>query len=75
MIPPMEIDEGAVEVLETSFGATQDETINVIARGPGFRSTGSQLRDLIVSRIALKKVEGNVLERDGNLTLQATALP
>ncbi|MDX0567205.1 DUF3320 domain-containing protein [Sinorhizobium medicae] len=69
MIPPMEIDEGLVEVLETSFGATEDEAVSAIARGLGFKSTSSQLRELIVSQIALQKGEGKIVERDGMLTI------
>jgi hypothetical protein len=69
MIPPMEIDEGLAEVLDASFGATEDEAVNAIARGLGFRSTSSQLRELIASRIALQKGEGRIEERDGMLKI------
>jgi len=69
MIPPMEIDEGLVEVLETGFGATEDEAVNAIARGLGFKSTSSQLRELILSRIATQKGEGRLVELDRMLTM------
>jgi very-short-patch-repair endonuclease len=68
MIPPMEIDEGLLAVLETSFGATEDEAINAIARGLGFKSTSSQLREVINGRINLLKSEGRVQAKDGMLT-------
>jgi len=67
MIPPTEIDEGLVSVIESSFGATVDEAVNAIARGFGFKSTSSQLREVIISRIELLKAEGRLLERDGML--------
>ncbi|MCO6178042.1 DUF3320 domain-containing protein [Ciceribacter sp. RN22] len=75
MIPPMEIDEGLTSIIETSFGATEDEAVNAIARGLGFRATSSQLRDLIVSRIELLKEQGTLQVRDGMLTLGATTAP
>ena len=71
MIPPMEIDEGLVQVLGTSFGATEDEAVNAIARGLGFKSTSSQLREIILSRIAMQKGEGTIVEREGMLTIAA----
>jgi very-short-patch-repair endonuclease len=67
MIPPMEIDEGLVAVIESSFGATTDEAVNAIARGLGFKSTSSQMRDVIVSRIELLRAEGRLQVRDGML--------
>ncbi len=69
LIPPMEIDEGLMDVLETSFGATEDEAVNAIARGLGFKSTSSQLRELIASRIVLQKGEGRIQEREGMLSV------
>ncbi|WP_421368628.1 DUF3320 domain-containing protein [Agrobacterium tumefaciens] len=68
MIPPMEIDEGLLAVLETSFGATEDEAVNAIARGLGFKSTSSQLRDVLIKRIHLLESEGRIQTKDGMLT-------
>ncbi|MBB4188957.1 very-short-patch-repair endonuclease [Sinorhizobium terangae] len=75
MIPPMEIDEGLTSIIETSFGATEDEAVNAIARGLGFRATSSQLRDFIVSRIELLTAQGTLQVRDGMLTLGPTTAP
>ncbi|MGO7421052.1 hypothetical protein ACCT09_14120, partial [Rhizobium ruizarguesonis] len=44
MIPPMEIDQGLISVVGTGLGATDDEAVNAVARGLGFKSTSSQLR-------------------------------
>ncbi|MBB4954563.1 very-short-patch-repair endonuclease [Agrobacterium vitis] len=74
MIPPMEVDAGLLSLIGTSFGATEDEAISSIARGLGFRSTSSQLRDLIVSRIGGLKAEGRLQSRDGMLCLGVDAL-
>ncbi|MGO7208478.1 DUF3320 domain-containing protein, partial [Rhizobium ruizarguesonis] len=43
MIPPMEIDQGLISVVGTGLGATDDEAVNAVARGLGFKSTSSQL--------------------------------
>lgn len=67
MIPPMEVDEGILSVLEAGFGATEDETVNAIARGLGFRATSSQLKEVIKSRIGLLVAEGRVQVRDNML--------
>lgn len=72
-IPPMEIDEGLLSVLESSFGATDEEAVNAIARGLGFKATSSQLREVIVARINALKAEGSILVRDGMLTINADA--
>ncbi|MGG7519071.1 DUF3320 domain-containing protein, partial [Allorhizobium undicola] len=69
MIPPMEIDEGLVAMLSTSLGATEDEAINAISRGLGFKATSSQLRDLILSRLEILKAKGRLLIRDGMLSV------
>ncbi|MBX5198310.1 DUF3320 domain-containing protein [Rhizobium sp. NZLR10] len=67
MIPPMEIDQGLVSVVGTGLGATEDEAVNAIARGLGFKSTSSQLRELIVSRIEVLKASAKLRIRDGML--------
>ncbi len=67
MIPPMEIDEGILSVLEAGFGATEDEAVSAIARGLGFKSTSSQLRAMIVGRINFV-ISGGLIElNDGML--------
>ncbi|TBZ41638.1 DUF3320 domain-containing protein [Rhizobium leguminosarum bv. viciae] len=67
MIPPVEIDEGLTSLIATGLGATETEAVNAIARGLGFKSTSSQLRDVIVSRIEALKFEGRLQLRDGML--------
>lgn len=68
MIPPMEIDEGLIALVQDSFGATQDEAVNAIARGLGFKATSTQLRDIIVGRIQVLLEAGRLANRDGMLT-------
>lgn len=67
MIPPMEIDVGLNTVVGQSLGATEDEAVNAIARGLGFKATSSQLKDIIRSRIEALKESGELEDRDGML--------
>ncbi len=67
MIPPMEIDEGLKKVIEAGLGATEDEAVNAISRALGFKSTSSQLRDKIASRIAALVLDGALQVREGML--------
>ncbi|MFP3544387.1 DUF3320 domain-containing protein [Rhizobium sp. SIMBA_035] len=67
LIPPMEIDEGLKSVIGKGLGATEEEAVNAIARGLGFKSTSSQLRELILSRIEALKASGALRLRDGML--------
>lgn len=69
MLPPMEIDEGLKVVIGKSFGATEDEAVNAVARGLGFKATSAQLRDTIRSRITMLKGQGDLEEREGMLRL------
>lgn len=73
MIPPMEVDEGILSILEAGFGATDDETVNAIARGLGFRSTSSQLKEFVKARIGSLMAEGKVQVRDSMLIGASTA--
>ncbi len=75
MIPPMEIDQGLMSVIGTGLGATEDEAVNAIARGLGFKSTSSQLRELIVSRIEVLKASGKLRIRDGMLVAADEVVP
>ncbi|WP_414814764.1 DUF3320 domain-containing protein [Rhizobium sp. IY2] len=67
MIPPMEIDQGLTSLISTSLGATENEAVNAVARGLGFKATSSQLRDVILARIEALKSDGELLVRDGML--------
>ncbi|MDK1390060.1 DUF3320 domain-containing protein [Sinorhizobium sp. 8-89] len=64
MIPPMEIDQGLKEIIAASMGATAEQAVNAVARGLGFKSTSSQLRDAILARIDALKLEGGLVEEN-----------
>lgn len=67
LLPPMEIDEGLKTLIVKSLGATEDEAINAVARGFGFKATSSQLREMIRGRIAALTANGDLVDREGML--------
>jgi hypothetical protein len=69
MLPPAEIDVGLTAIIRTSLGATFDQAVNAIARGLGFKSTSSQLKELVESRIDVLREKGVLVECDGMLTV------
>lgn len=60
---------GLKVVVGQSLGATEEEAVNAIARGLGYKATSSQLRDIIRSRVEALKASGDLAERDGMLAL------
>ncbi|OWK24010.1 hypothetical protein AJ87_26990 [Rhizobium yanglingense] len=75
LLPPMELDEGLKAVIAKSFGATEDEAVIAVARGLGFKSTSSQLRELIRRRVAALKAQDVLVDRDGMLAEGSGAPP
>ncbi|HEV7246171.1 MAG TPA: DUF3320 domain-containing protein [Shinella sp.] len=73
LIPLMEIDAGLKVVVGQSLGATDDEAVNAIARGLGFKATSAQLREIIRLRIDALKASGELEDRGGMLTLGSGA--
>ncbi|MGJ7038880.1 very-short-patch-repair endonuclease [Shinella sp. BE166] len=67
LLPPMEIDEGLKSLIANSLGATEDEAVNAVSRGLGFKATSSQLRETIRNRIAVLKTNGDLVDREGML--------
>ncbi|AFL53335.1 very-short-patch-repair endonuclease [Sinorhizobium fredii] len=75
LLPPMEIDDGLKEIIGQSFGATEDEAVNAVARGLGFKATSGQLREMIRARIDLLKGHGILEDKDGMLTQGSGVAP
>ncbi|WP_276120154.1 DUF3320 domain-containing protein [Pararhizobium qamdonense] len=67
LLPPVEIDLGLQNLIVESLGATEEEAINAVARGLGFKATSSQLRELIRGRIAALRANGDLVDREGML--------
>ncbi|RST83126.1 DUF3320 domain-containing protein, partial [Aquibium carbonis] len=69
LIAMEEIAEGAIEVVRSNLGATEDEIVARVSRMLGFKATSAQLRIAIVAAIS-KLIEDNVFKkRDGLLTV------
>lgn len=66
----MEIDEGLKAIIQASLGATEDEAVNAVARGLGFKATSSQLREIILDRVKELKDDGSFSTRDGMLAVE-----
>ncbi len=67
LLPPMEIDHGLKTIIDQSLGGTEEQAINAVARGLGFKSTSAQLREIIRGRIEVLVKRGELEMRDGML--------
>ena len=74
MLPPVEIDAGILSVIEVSMGETAEQIIQAVSRMLGFKSTSSQLRDLINGRKHSLVVNGRLTESDGMFRVLHQAL-
>jgi very-short-patch-repair endonuclease len=67
MLPPTEVDAGILTVIQTSMGGTTEQVIQAVSRMLGFKSTSSQLRDVIRGRQQSLITAGRLAETDGML--------
>jgi hypothetical protein len=65
MLPPTEIDAGILTVIDASMGGTTEQVIQSVSRMLGFKSTSSQLRDVIDGRKQLLVKNGRLVEKNG----------
>jgi very-short-patch-repair endonuclease len=73
-LPPSEVEIGVLDVVRFNFGASEDDVCTVVSRRLGFKSTSSQLKDLILQVIASTCKKGWVGRGgDGLLVLGADA--
>jgi len=47
MLPPTELRQAALQVIASNFGATDDQIALAVSRALGFKSTSSQIREVI----------------------------
>ena len=69
MLPPDEVDEAIVTIVDENFGAGRDELIHALSRALGYASTSSQLKKVFEERIDNMLLSGRLAESDGLLTL------
>ncbi|HEY4355853.1 MAG TPA: DUF3320 domain-containing protein [Acidobacteriaceae bacterium] len=69
MLPPAEVDSAILKVIGASMGATTDQTIQAVSRLFGFKSTSTQLRNLIDDRRQFLVNNRKLTEKDGMLSI------
>ncbi|RST85439.1 DUF3320 domain-containing protein, partial [Aquibium carbonis] len=69
MIAMEEIAEGAIEVVASNLGATEDEIVTRVSRMLGFRATSSQLRNAVTAAIVHLTTTGVFSSADGLLII------
>jgi very-short-patch-repair endonuclease len=69
MLPPQEIQEAMLNVVDSNFGAKPEELIHACSRRFGFSSTSTQLRDVLNVNI-LELVSAGKLNKSGELLVR-----
>jgi len=69
MLPPTETRGALRQVIEASFGAPRDEAQIGVARLYGFKATSAQLKAVIDREIDAMVAGGELVERDGLLSV------
>jgi hypothetical protein len=72
-LPPAELEIAILDVVRINYGATDDQVIQAAARAVGFKSTSSQLRDLLADVIAAAIKRGRLTRQSGMLVLGSGA--
>ncbi len=67
MISPEEVAQGAIELVRSNLGATEEEIATSVARMLGFKATSAQLRQLVSTAVADAVVKGSLRYQDGHL--------
>jgi very-short-patch-repair endonuclease len=68
-LPPAELDIAILDVVRINYGATDDQVMQSAARAVGFKSTSSQLRELLADVIATAIKRGRLTRQSGMLVL------
>jgi hypothetical protein len=67
MLPPVEIDQSLLEIVDANFGAGEDDLVQASARAFGYQSTSSQLRSMLEAGVERLKASGRLVEKAGML--------
>ncbi|WP_245488883.1 DUF3320 domain-containing protein [Mesorhizobium sp. M7D.F.Ca.US.004.03.1.1] len=73
MIAQDEVAQGAMEVVKSNLGATEEEIATGVARMLGFKATSAQLRQLISAGVADLVAKGVLRSQDGLLVAGESA--
>ncbi|MBS1773980.1 MAG: DUF3320 domain-containing protein [Bacteroidetes bacterium] len=69
-LPPQEIRKAICSLIEANFGAGRDQLVIESSRLFGFKSTSTQLRDIIEREINKLIAENTIVDNDGFLKLR-----
>lgn len=67
MLPPAEIEQAMLEIVEANFGAGRDDLIQATSRAFGFASTSIQLRSHLVQSMEQLESDRKLAEKEGLL--------
>ncbi|GLS36331.1 hypothetical protein GCM10010869_19200 [Mesorhizobium tianshanense] len=73
MIAQEEIAEGAIEVVTSNLGATEEEIAMRVARMLGFKATSAQLRSVISAAVSDLVVKGMLRSQNGLLVIDSAS--
>lgn len=73
MLPPSEIRMALVDLVAQNFGATEEQAVQASSRAFGFKSTSSQLRELILDELKLALQDGILAKQDSLIGLGPNA--
>ena len=67
MLPPSEIDQSLLDIVDANFGAGETDLVQASARAFGYQSTSSQLRSVLGAGVERLKANGCLVEKAGML--------
>jgi very-short-patch-repair endonuclease len=73
-LPPTELEIAILEVVRINYGATDDQVMQSAARAVGFKSTSSQLRELLAEVIATA-IKRSRLTRQSSMLVLGPEVP
>lgn len=63
LLPPAEIKVAVTKVVADNLGAKRDELVLIVSRQLGYRSTSTQLRQLILDQIEALRLAGRLADK------------
>jgi hypothetical protein len=74
MLPPEEIDQALLQIIDDHFGAKPEELVQATSRAFGYSATSAQLRATISAGIERLVRAGAISEKDGFLIRTTSTL-
>jgi len=74
-LPPSEIKAALIDIVSQNFGATEEQAVLAVSRAVGFKSTSSQLRDVIAGALSDLVDRAVLTRKDGLVEVGPNAPP